>query len=300
MSSETTRREISQELAAVCDMVNSRISELFEKQQDFHPALKQAMEYMLSGDGKRIRPAVIIWSCELVAGESNDKALNTGVALEMVHTYSLIHDDLPAMDDDDMRRGRASCHKAFDEATAILAGDGLLTFAFEYLCDVIEDSSLCANLLSQLSKAAGPAGMIAGQMSDLQAENRQVEREKLDYIHLNKTAKMLQAASVMGGLCGGANEGQINALSEYGLNLGRGFQIADDILDVSATSEQLGKTAGKDNEAGKLTYPALLGLEQSRKIERDFADKATDALKVFPEGTEKLCALARMLVARTS
>jgi len=299
MNSETTHREISAELAKVCDIVNSRIKEVFEERCDFHPRLKQAMEYMLSGDGKRIRPAVVIWSCEFAAGESNEQALNAAVVLEMVHTYSLIHDDLPAMDDDDMRRGKASCHKAFDEATAILAGDGLLTFAFEYLCNVIEDNTLCVNLLSQLSKAAGPAGMIAGQMADLQAENQQVNREKVDYIHLNKTAKMLQSASVMGGLCGGAGEREIKMLSEYGLNLGRGFQIADDILDVSASSEQLGKTAGKDTKAGKLTYPALFGLEQSRKIEKEFADRAVKALEGPARRADKLCALARMLVART-
>lgn len=299
MSSETTRREISKELSKVCEDVNSRISEIFGRQMDFHPALKEAMKYMLSGGGKRIRPAVVIWSCELTAGQSNEQALDVGAALEMVHTYSLIHDDLPAMDDDDMRRGRASCHKAFDEATAILAGDSLLTFAFEYLSASIEDSTLCVKLISQLSKAAGPAGMIAGQMADLQAENREVDRKLLDYIHLNKTARMLQSASVMGGLCGGGSEDELKSLSEYGLNLGLAFQIADDILDVSASSEQLGKTAGKDAQAGKLTYPALVGLEESRKIERDFTDKAVNALDGFTGNAEKLSALAQILVSRT-
>jgi geranylgeranyl diphosphate synthase type II len=300
MSSETIRREISEELSKVCDEINSRIEGIFERQKDFHPALKEAMKYMLSGGGKRVRPAVVIWSCELTSGRSNEQALNAGAALEMVHTYSLIHDDLPAMDNDDMRRGRASCHKAFDEATAILAGDALLTFAFEYICDSIDDDALCVKLVSQLSKAAGPAGMIAGQMADLQAENREIDRQVLDYIHLNKTAKMLRCASVMGGFCGGGSEEDIKYLSEYGLNLGLAFQIADDILDVSGSSEELGKTAGKDAQAGKLTYPALVGLEESRKIEKDFTDKAVNALNGFAENPGKLSALAQLLVSRTS
>jgi geranylgeranyl diphosphate synthase type II len=295
-----TQQQISEELGSICQQVKSRIAEIFANYTEFHPRLKESMQYMLSGGGKRVRPAVVMFSCELVSSKVNEQALDAGVALEMVHTYSLIHDDLPAMDDDDYRRARPSCHKAFDEATAILAGDGLLTFAFEYLSDVIGDNELCVKLISQLARAAGAGGMIAGQMADLQAENQQIDREKLEYIHINKTAKMFECAAVMGGLCADADKNQLRCLSEYGLNLGLGFQVADDILDISASTEQLGKTAGKDEIAGKFTYPALVGLEKSRQIEEELAGKAVKALGIFGQKTNKLSALAKMLIERTS
>jgi geranylgeranyl pyrophosphate synthase len=223
----------------------------------------------------------------------------------MVHTYSLIHDDLPAMDDDDLRRGRPTCHKAFDEATAILAGDALLTLAFEVLASKIADAYLATELITQLARAAGAAGMIAGQMADLQAENTAGTVQALEYIHTNKTAKMFRCAAVMGGLCGQAElgrfkaePGQLDALARYGLKIGLGFQIADDILDVSASSEQLGKTAGKDVQAAKCTYPAVVGIDRSKELERQLAHDAVEALEIFDEKADVLRQLAQALLER--
>jgi geranylgeranyl diphosphate synthase type II len=200
----------------------------------------------------------------LIAGRYNAEARTAAAAIEMVHTYSLVHDDLPAMDDDDLRRGRPTCHKAFDEATAILTGDGLLTLAFEVLADGIGAAALAVRLIGELARAAGPAGMIAGQVADLKAESTVGSVAMLEYIHTNKTAKMFRCAATMGALCAGASGEQLRTLGQYGLKIGLGFQIADDILDVSASSEQLGKTAGKDLKAAKCTYPAVVGIEKAR------------------------------------
>jgi geranylgeranyl diphosphate synthase type II len=216
----------------------------------------------------------------------------------MVHTYSLVHDDLPAMDDDDLRRGRPTCHKAFDEATAILTGDGLLTLAFEILADRIDDPVLAVKLIGELARAAGPAGMIAGQVADLRAENTVGTIAILEYIHTNKTAKMFRCAARMGALCGGARPEPLDALGQYGLKIGLGFQIADDILDVSASSEQLGKTAGKDVKAAKCTYPAVVGIEKAKELERSLAHEAVTLLEPFGANAEVLRQLAVALLDR--
>jgi geranylgeranyl pyrophosphate synthase len=217
----------------------------------------------------------------------------------MVHTYSLIHDDLPAMDDDDFRRGRPTCHKAFDEAMAILAGDGLLTLAFELLSDRVEPPALAVSLIKALAQAAGSDGMIAGQVADLQAEKTPTDLAGLRSIHINKTAKMFQCASVMGALCGGATQEEIRLLGEFGLKIGLGFQIADDILDVSASTEQLGKTAGKDEKAGKSTYPALMGIDQAKQHLSTLTQEAIDLLAGFNGEAAPLEQLAQALLKRT-
>jgi len=224
----------------------------------------------------------------------------------MVHTYSLVHDDLPAMDDDDFRRGRPTCHKVFDEATAILAGDALLTLAFEILAKEIDEPAVAVRLVAQLASAAGPAGMIAGQMADLKAQNTkqrmqnvEVTEEYLRIIHTNKTAKMFRCAAACGAICGGADESQFNCLCEYGLKIGLGFQIADDILDVCASSEQLGKTAGKDAKAGKMTYPAVVGIEKSKQLAKKLADEAVALLAPFGQKADTLRQLAIALLQRT-
>ena len=257
--------------------------------------LRAVMEYTLTGPGKRLRPALVLWCCELVAGDAPSSAAAAAVALEMVHTYSLVHDDLPAMDDDDWRRGRPTCHKAFDEATAVLAGDALLTAAFEVLADRVEDPVLAIKLIRLLARAAGPDGMIAGQMADLKAENLSGSLSELEAIHLNKTAKLIQCACQMGGLCGGASNEQLTRLSQFGLKLGLGFQIADDILDVSAPSHQLGKTAGKDEQAGKLTYPSLIGLDKAQSLADLLAREAIAALEPWGDEAAVLRQLALAL-----
>jgi len=280
-------------------VVNETLTRLLAEQAQIEPDLKKALAYTLDAPGKRIRSVLLLWCCELIAGSDNPDARIAAAAIEIVHTYSLVHDDLPAMDDDDLRRGRPTCHKAFDEATAILTGDALLTLAFELLATRVASPALVVKLITELSQACGPAGMIAGQMADLRAENTVGTIEGLEYIHINKTAKMFRAATVMGGLCGGATDEQIEALSQYGMKIGLGFQIADDILDVSASSEQLGKTAGKDVEAAKCTYPALVGIEKSRESERTLAQEAIDALSGFAAAGDRLRQLALALLERT-
>ncbi len=286
-------------------VVNLQLDALLAEQREIQEDLRAALAYTLSAPGKRIRSALVLWCCEAVAGKESHEARIAAAAIEMVHTYSLIHDDLPAMDNDDLRRGWPTCHKAFGEATAILAGDALLTLAFEVLAGRIADASLAVRLIRQLAEAAGAAGMIAGQMADLKAENTVGTVEALEYIHTNKTAKMFRCAAVMGGLCGQAELGQhwgdspqLDALAEYGLKIGLGFQIADDILDVSASSEQLGKTAGKDVEAAKCTYPAVIGIDESKELERTLARQAIEALAPFGARAKVLHALAAALLQR--
>ncbi len=261
--------------------------------------LKEALEYTLRTPGKRVRSALVLWCCELVSGEINHDAEIAAAAIEMMHTYSLVHDDLPAMDNDDFRRGFPTCHKAFDEATAILAGDALLTLAFEILAKEVDEPTIAVKLIAQLAQDAGPSGMIGGQMADLRAENGRGNQKLLEYIHTNKTAKMFRCAAVMGATCGGAEKKQLDLLNEYGLKIGLGFQIADDILDVNASSEQLGKTAGKDAKADKCTYPAVVGIEKARKLEKKLADEAVAVLEPFGEKADILRQLAMALLERT-
>ena len=274
------------------------LDRLLAEQREIPEDLQTALRYTLSSPGKRIRSALVLWCCELVAGQDNADARLAAAAIEMVHTYSLIHDDLPAMDDDDLRRGRPTCHKAFDEATAILTGDALLTLAFEILAAGVSDPKLAVGLVRELASAAGPAGMIAGQIADLKAENTAGTVEALEYIHINKTAKMFRCATLMGALCGGATAGQLDALARYGLKIGLGFQIADDILDVSASSEQLGKTAGKDVAAAKCTYPAVVGMERAKELARLLAHEAVAAVEPFGARADLLRQLALVLLER--
>ena len=278
--------------------VNYTLQRLLAFQQ-INKDLKEAIWYTIFAPGKRIRSVLVLWCCELVSGQINHNAEIAAAAIEMVHTYSLVHDDLPAMDNDDFRRGRPTCHKAFDEATAILAGDALLTLAFEILAKEIDEPAVTVSLISELAEAAGPAGMIAGQMADLKAENTTSNKEILEYIHHNKTAQMFRCAAAMGAICGGANDMQFSSLCEYGLKIGLGFQVADDILDVSASSEQLGKTAGKDKKAGKATYPAVVGMKNSQQLAKKLADEAVVVLKPFGEKAEILRQLAIALLKRT-
>ncbi len=298
MSSSTANSDFDRSLSERVQIVNDTLNRLLIGQKEIPADLHEALHYTLSSPGKRIRSALVLWCCELVAGHDNDAARIAAAALEMVHTYSLVHDDLPAMDDDDLRRGRPTCHKAFDEATAILAGDGLLTLAFEVLADGVGDPALAVGLIRELARAAGPAGMIAGQIADLRAENTAGTIEVLEYIHTNKTAKMFRCATLMGGLCGGASAAQREALGQYGLKIGLGFQIADDILDVSASSEQLGKTAGKDVAAAKCTYPAVVGIEKARELEHTLARDAVAALETFGDRAGILRQLAVVLLDR--
>lgn len=288
-----------QQLAEKAALTGQVIQQILDDQPEIPPRLKSAMGYMLQGGGKRIRSVLAMWCCELICGQLNKEAQIAAAAIEMVHTYSLIHDDLPAMDNDDFRRGKPSCHKQFDEATAILAGDALLTLAFEIIAKQIKEPSISVRMIRTLAEAAGPAGMIAGQIADLMHENQVGTAEQLKYIHIHKTAKMFAASAALGGIAGGADDQQLSALLSYGLNLGLGFQIADDLLDVTANSEQLGKTAGKDVQQGKLTYPALMGIDESRRQLQTLTDQAILAIKPFGGRAVLLEQLALELQHRT-
>ena len=288
------------ELKIKRDDVNKILDSLLAELDDVQPDLRKAIAYTLQAPGKRIRSALVLICCEIVSDQTNKAAQAAAAAIEMVHTYSLVHDDLPAMDNDDLRRGRPTCHKAFDEATAILTGDALLTMAFELLAKKVDQPDIATKLIIELAAAAGPAGMIAGQIADLKAENSQPDKAMLEYIHINKTAKMFQAAAAMGAIAGNANPNQLESLRQYGLKIGLGFQIADDILDVCATSDQLGKTAGKDIKAGKLTYPALIGLERSKQLEKQLANQAIEAINQFNKKATPLRELATALLERKS
>ena len=286
-------------LAVKATLVERVLVDLFDRQTEIPPRLKEAMKYMMTGGGKRIRGALVMWACEAVSGKLNRDAQIAAAVIEMVHTYSLIHDDLPAMDDDDIRRGRPSCHKQFDEATAILAGDGLLTLAFEVLSVEVANSETAVRMMRTLSEAAGPSGMIAGQVADMDGPHVNGSMERLQYIHMNKTAEMFAASTALGAMAGGATEEQLAAMIEYGMKIGLGFQIADDLLDITASTEQLGKTAGKDAEQGKLTYPALVGVEKSREIFEKLTCEAVCALQIFGDEAETLRQLAMELLNRT-
>ena len=280
-------------------IVNERLQRLLAEADGIESDLREVVRYTLQSPGKRLRSALVLWCCELVSGRVNETAEVACAAVEMVHTYSLVHDDLPAMDNDDLRRGRPTCHKAFDEATAILVGDALLTLAFEILARGVDEPAVAVELVRRLAEAAGPAGMIAGQMADLKAEKTAGSTELVEYIHTNKTAKMFSCAAAMGAVAGGADQKQLKCLCEYGLKLGLGFQIADDILDVCGSSEALGKTTGKDAKAAKCTYPAVVGMEKSRRLARKLTDQAIAALEPFGPKADTLRQLAKTLFGRT-
>lgn len=247
-------------------------------------SLREAMRYSLLAGGKRLRPILCLAACELAGGEP-EQALPTAVALEMIHTMSLIHDDLPAMDNDDLRRGRPTNHKAFGEAKAILAGDALLTRAFEMVA--LRSPGVPAERLLQvvgeLARAAGAPGLVGGQVVDLESEGKAVDLETLEYIHLHKTGALLRACVISGALVAGADATLQAALHTYARGIGLAFQIIDDILDVTASSAVLGKTAGKDLTADKTTYPKLLGLEESRRRADGLVAEAKAALEPWRE-----------------
>lgn len=240
--------------------------------------LKQSMAYSLEAGGKRLRPILMIASYEAYQ-EAHDKVLSSAVALEMVHTYSLIHDDLPAMDDDDYRRGKLTNHKQFDEATAILAGDALLTYSFELITnDPLLSDTEKVHIINHLAKCSGPAGMVGGQIMDMKAEEQKVSIEELENIHALKTGELLRFAIHTGAYLGGATAIELTYLDEYAHYLGLVFQVQDDILDVIGDEKQLGKRVGSDVDNAKSTYPNLLGLEGAKEKKTVYVQKAKDAL----------------------
>jgi geranylgeranyl diphosphate synthase, type II len=229
--------------------------------------IKQAMMYSLEAGGKRIRPLLLLATLKAF-GKEVELGLPVACAIEMIHTYSLIHDDLPSMDNDDLRRGKPTNHKVFGEAMAILAGDGLLTYSFQVIAEMNHQdvtSEMKIKLISELAKAAGPEGMVAGQVADMQGEGKQLSLDELEYIHQNKTGRMLQYSIIAGAILAGASEQQIGQLSKFAYHLGLAFQIRDDILDIEGSEEKIGKPVGSDIENKKVTYPSLLTLDGAKE-----------------------------------
>ena len=259
------------------------------------PTLYESMRYSLSAGGKRIRPILSIASCEAVGGMTED-VIPAAIAIEMIHTYSLIHDDLPAMDNDDLRRGKPTNHKVFGEATAILAGDGLLTLAFSILSGV----SNSMKIIHEIALAAGPEGMVGGQQLDIENEGKNIDVKALEELHRRKTGALILAAVRSGGIAGGAAETQLSALTDYGMKIGLAFQIADDILDLEGDVEYIGKSPGKDVKQNKNTYPALLGLAESKIVARNLVDEALEALESFDEKAVPLRMIAEYIIDRKS
>jgi geranylgeranyl pyrophosphate synthase len=292
--------EFAELLQLKVSRVEEGIDRLLPAATEPPPRLHAAMRYSMQGGGKRLRPVLVLSASELFGPGRAADPVPAAVAVECVHTYSLVHDDLPCMDDDSLRRGRPTAHKAYDEATALLAGDALLTRAFAILSESYSEfPALAASLVAELAEAAGSRRLIGGQMEDLLAErSSRATPEDLRRIHLNKTAAMIEASLVMGGLCGGASDAWIETLREVGRELGLAFQIVDDILDATSDTATLGKTAGKDAKAGKATYVSVHGLEAARRIARERSDSAIAALRRLPGDTTFLAALAESLAGR--
>jgi len=265
-----------------------------------HPvSIHRAMRHSVFAGGKRLRPILCVEAGRMIAGSLPAGIEDLGAALEMLHTYSLIHDDLPALDNDDLRRSRPTCHKVFGEAIAILAGDALQTQAYEVLARMQCSAEARVRIIEEIARGTGTIdGMIGGQVVDLEAEHKKPDLATLEYIHRSKTAALLTASVVSGGLYAGAANNAIGHLRSFGHSIGLAFQIVDDVLDVTQTSEQLGKTAGKDTAAEKATYPALFGIDESLKKADALVAEATASLDSFGERAATLKALAHFLVER--
>ncbi len=260
--------------------------------------LLEAIRYSLLAPGKRLRPALVIWGAEACGGTLAD-CLPAAIAVEMIHAYSLVHDDLPAMDDDDLRRGRPTTHIAFDEATAILVGDALQAMAFETLATGLTPH-VAAKACAVLAQAAGPAALVGGQADDLAAESGEIRTlEHLETIHRRKTAALLSASVRLGGVCSTASPEQLSALGEFGVSLGLAFQIVDDLLDATGSTQTVGKKTGKDNSRGKLTYPSLLGIEASRTKAEQLIDHARNSVALFGKSAERLMWVAGYVLERS-
>ena len=262
--------------------------------------ISQACSYVLTNGGKRIRPTLVYAAAQALGHKGHGTDLDhVACALEMIHTYSLVHDDLPAMDDDDLRRGRPSCHKAFNEATAILAGDALQAWAFELLADAPGfNAAQRVALIKSLAKAAGLQGMVGGQAMDIAATNSNVNLQQLQSMHAFKTGAIIRAALAMGGIAANASAEQLSALDTYGTHIGLAFQVVDDILDVEGNAETLGKTQGKDSKANKPTYVSLMGLDGAKKESQRLLQAALEALGKFGVSADSLRGLAHYIIAR--
>jgi geranylgeranyl diphosphate synthase type II len=283
------------------ESADAALDRLIPKETAPPVSIHKAMRHSVFAGGKRIRPILCMEAGRMLTGSLPDGIEDVGAALEMLHTYSLIHDDLPALDNDDLRRGRPTCHKVFGDAIAILAGDALQTQAYEVLAGVKCPPEARVRIIEEIARGTGTlGGMIGGQVVDLESEGTKPTAEALEFIHRSKTAALIAASIISGGLYAGAKENDVAKLRSFGQSVGLAFQIVDDVLDVTQTSEQLGKTAGKDTAAKKATYPALFGIEESQRKAEELVNAAFEQLKSFGQRSETLKALARFLVERTN
>lgn len=287
-----------------CQLVDSALEKYLPNENELPSVLHKAMRYSVFAGGKRVRPILLLAACEAVGGDINN-ALPAACAMEMIHTYSLVHDDLPAMDNDDFRRGRPTSHKVFGEATAILAGDALLTEAFILLsnreaADSVEPGKLL-QVIGEIGRCAGSRGMIGGQVVDMESEGKpEIDFATVQYIHTRKTGALIKASIRAGALLGGADQASEKALVKYGEAVGLAFQIADDILDIEGTTEEIGKDAGSDQERGKATYPSIIGLTESKRRAAELVDVALEALAGFDDKADALREIAAYIVKRKS
>lgn len=281
-------------------IINDALVKHMEHESKPQSKIYEAMEYSLYAGGKRLRPVLMLETAKMCGGDI-EKILPFACAMEMIHTYSLIHDDLPAMDNDDLRRGMPTSHKKFGEAMAILAGDALLNKAFEITSAVKDiEPSLVLRAGSMISNSSGTEGMIGGQVVDIESEGKEIELSELKYLHLLKTGAIIRSSCTIGAVLSGASEEEIKAVDEFASNLGVAFQIRDDILDCTGTQEELGKPIGSDEAENKNTYVKLLGLERSKELVAEYSQKAVSALDIFKEKAEFLKWLADYLVNRKS
>lgn len=282
------------------ELIDASLDKYLEVRENPQKIIYEAMRYSVFAGGKRLRPALMLSVCEMCGGDINE-VIPFACAMEMIHTYSLIHDDLPAMDNDDLRRGMPTNHIKFGEATAILAGDALLTKAFEIASGYSGENTVRAmKAVNMLAASAGTDGMIGGQIVDMESENRDITLDELRYLHLNKTGAIIRSSCVIGALMAGVSDELVKAADTFAQNLGIAFQIQDDILDVVGNEEQLGKPIGSDEEEGKNTYVKLAGLEKSRELAREYSEKAKNALAPFGEKAHFLLELTDNLMKRSS
>jgi geranylgeranyl diphosphate synthase type II len=293
--------DINTYLSVSKKIVDERLDTLLPAESEEPTTIHKAMRHSVFAGGKRVRPILILASGESLSGD-RDVLLHLGAGIEMMHTYSLIHDDLPALDNDDLRRGVPTCHKVFGEALAILAGDALMTRCYQVLTDLPGlPESARIEIIREVATATGTVnGMIGGQVVDLESEGKEVGARVLEYIHYSKTGALLKACVRCGAIASGADSGEMQSLTDFGSKIGLIFQIVDDILDVTSSSEVLGKTAGKDEKVKKATYPALYGIDASRKKARELMSAALEDIRDFDEKAEPLRSLARFVVNRTA
>jgi geranylgeranyl diphosphate synthase type II len=290
---------MKEELKERIKIIDEALNKFLPEQDNPQSVIYRAMRYSVFAGGKRLRPILMTEVCKMCGGDIND-AMPFACAMEMIHTYSLIHDDLPAMDDDDLRRGMPTNHIKFGEATAILAGDALLNKAFEVVSEYGKDAPNAMRAIATLANSSGTEGMIGGQIVDMESEGKNIDIDELRYIHLLKTGAIIRSSCVIGAILANAGESEINAVDEFASNLGVAFQIRDDILDVVGDEKSLGKPIGSDEKSEKNTYVKLLGLEKSEKLVEEYSNKALDALDIFGEKAEFLKKLTNYLVNRVS